>query len=304
MEYETEIGTLEVTREQYEFYLPKSSPSLPGCVILLHGFQGNLGFHRGTAAMLAKKGIACLILNMLPLFSFNPSALHRLREKNTQAIAQVVEWVRISGKVDQGRIILAGHSAGGAVALEAASMCPALLRGVLLLDAVPWQSTLTKSKAADFFYCPSTVEDISTYSGSKCLVVSFRAEPNSWNANGMILELLARNVSPKQTPRCDILICQAKHGDFISTDVEDLGRALPNKCSSRVIEGLNFGLFSNRAVRERIQKMTLALCAGVLREPGFDSFQVVCEAERESLQIRQVDETLPSKLGNMPSYLM
>jgi len=139
--YRVERGNLESTQARYELYLPSnaSSENKVGAVILLHGFQCKLDYHRGTAAMLARNNVACLILDMLSLMGLVKKTLHQLREKNVLATLGYVEWLSARPEIQPGKLVLAGYSAGGAVALETASAIAGKggVRGVLLLDAVP-----------------------------------------------------------------------------------------------------------------------------------------------------------------------
>ena len=126
------------SKARYEFYIPKTNKRV-GAVLLLHGFQCKLDYHRGTASMLARKGIACLLVDLLPLMSLLRKTLHVLRHNNVSAAVSYVEWLNSRKEIEPGHVILAGYSAGGAVALEAAArlLGKGSIRGLLLLDAVP-----------------------------------------------------------------------------------------------------------------------------------------------------------------------
>jgi dienelactone hydrolase len=138
MDYVVDSGKLPKTGARYELYLPKIEKKVPA-VLLLHGFQGKLDQHRGTAALLAKNGIACMIVDMLPLLSLFKKSLHTLRENNVQATVGYVDYLNSRTEIESGKIVLAGFSAGGAVACEtaAALVGSSKIRGLLLLDAVP-----------------------------------------------------------------------------------------------------------------------------------------------------------------------
>jgi pimeloyl-ACP methyl ester carboxylesterase len=77
------------------------------------------------------------------------------------------------GLVDPGRVALAGFSAGGAVAIEAAAR-GARVRAVVLLDAVPWRRTLAAARQMP-----------------EARLLSLRSEPSACNARGSVRELLA-----------------------------------------------------------------------------------------------------------------
>jgi dienelactone hydrolase len=135
-----ERGLMPNTKAKYEFYLPTITTMKFPCVILIHGFQGKIAQHRGTAILLAQANIACLVIQMLPLMSIYFSTLPTLRQNNVYATISYLDWLNERKEIDQNLIMLAGYSAGGAVALETAAMVtqkPGRIRGVLLLDAVP-----------------------------------------------------------------------------------------------------------------------------------------------------------------------
>jgi pimeloyl-ACP methyl ester carboxylesterase len=101
----------------------------------------------------------------------------------------------IAGLVDGGRIGLAGHSAGGAVSLEAAAALTESgrpLEALLLLDAVPWSRTARVASdllPLDF--------------------ASLRSEPSSCNAFASVVPLLPELRFPNE----DVRILGATHCD-------------------------------------------------------------------------------------------
>ena len=173
-------------RLEYTLFLPRPADGLPlppwPAVVLTHGFGRDKGFHQYNARYLASRGIVVLTPDMSTLLTGETGQL-----RNIANLVSHVEWLasraasegdRLQGLVDPSRIGLAGHSAGGAVSLEASirtqgSATP--VRAVCLLDAVPWERTL--QQADDF-------PDIA--------LASFRSEPSGCNANGNVRSLLTR----------------------------------------------------------------------------------------------------------------
>ena len=122
--------------------------------------------------------------------------------RNIENLADHVRWLRtrataegdpLFGLLDPGRIGLLGHSAGGAISLEAAielDEAGESVDALMLLDGVPWARTV--DRAADL---------------PELAFASVRSEPTACNADGEILEVLTR--LPFTTD--DILVVGASH---------------------------------------------------------------------------------------------
>lgn len=187
----------------YTLFLPRRTAGLPGppwpSLVLIHGFGRDRTYHRNTGAYLARRGIAVLTPDMESLFAGEPA-----QHKNIALVAGCVNWLAqrsadpkdaLAGKLDPRRIALAGHSAGGAIALEGAAKCqesstPAA--ALCLLDAVPWPRTLA---------CAAELRPIA--------FCSLRSDPGACNAGGTALALLGHLPFPCQ----DIHILGASHCD-------------------------------------------------------------------------------------------
>ena len=170
----------------YDLFIPRLAAGLPGppfpAVILTHGFARDRTFHRNNAFYMAQRGIVVLTPDMVSLLGGAAS-----QSANIALLSDHVRWLTersnaagdpLAGILDARRIGLAGHSAGGAVSVEAAVKTQegsASVAAVCLLDAVPWERTL--ERAADLSPMP---------------LVSIRSEPGSWNLNGRVLDLLNR----------------------------------------------------------------------------------------------------------------
>jgi len=199
-------------------------------VLLLHGFQGRKEWHVGTAERLARAGVVCMCLDLLPLASRLLERRLELRALNVVHITAA--WTRLSGlaQVDDERMCLAGHSAGGALALETACALleqnhASLPRAVLLLDAVPWLSTLRRVDTQAHRFAslsPSGLEAGLPSRHDVVLVASIRGAPGAWNAHGLVLEVIARGLRASADAGnaadggFDILVRRAGHGDFLS----------------------------------------------------------------------------------------
>lgn len=135
------------------------------------------------------------------------------QERNIRQVEEHILWLLSDASpvnVNKERIMLAGHSAGFPVVLEATvalhsrGVFPACL---LALDGVPWPRTLVVGANLDL---------------TKTKLVSIRCEPGSWNKNG---ELHTGLILPKLVPKCgtitpaasilDIKIPGSGHGDPI-----------------------------------------------------------------------------------------
>ena len=98
------------------------------------------------------------------------------------------------------RLAIVGHSAGAAVAFEAArgmqeaGTPPAL---VILLDAAPW---------------PATCELAARFDLKQTAVLSLRAEPSVWNKHAAVAEL-TRRIAPQPSRLLDLTVTASRHGD-------------------------------------------------------------------------------------------
>ena len=122
-------------RVSVEWHLPPASAAPPrGLVTLQHGFMRQCHHLRGTAAAIARAGLATLCLNT-SVAGGNPALAHRLAD------ALAGGQVRLpDGRELPARIVVAGFSAGAhfAVVLGArlVDVAPARVAGAVLLDPV------------------------------------------------------------------------------------------------------------------------------------------------------------------------
>jgi len=149
-------------------------------VVLLHGFARSHAVHVDNARDLARRGFVVLVPDMVSLLGGT-----KAQERNIRGALDHLGWLvrrsaaagdPLAGRVDGRRLGLAGHSAGGAVAFEAAALSAGgacTVTAVCLLDAVPWERTLG---VAERF--------------PRVSLASFRSEPGDWNAQGRIRSLL------------------------------------------------------------------------------------------------------------------
>ncbi len=183
----------------YDLYVPRAAASLPAppwpAVVLAHGFARGRERHANTARFLAERGVVVLAADLFSLLGGE-----RAREANVAGTRGHVEWLRtrgatpgdpLFGLVDPERMALAGFSAGGAVAFEAAAT-GARVRALVLLDAVPWKRTIAAARQM-----PAT------------RLLSLRSEPSGCNAQGSVRELLAS--LPFESD--DVRIAGASHCD-------------------------------------------------------------------------------------------
>lgn len=203
-----------------DLYVPDAVGGEPAAAVagfvLLHGFGGKRAHLAALAARLAAAGCAVLLPDMSSLFS-GPREAAQLR--NVRAFADHAEWLvaqRGTGGgalVDPARLVLGGHSAGGAVSFEACAELAA--RGgetraaaCVLLDGVPWPRTMRE--AAGAFPLQRTV------------IVSLRAEPSAWNKRAEVLKALAATAAGAAGCNLDeriidVLIRGSRHADPIAS---------------------------------------------------------------------------------------
>ncbi len=119
-------------------------------------------------------------------------------------IAQAVDWAgwlaQQPASLNGGGIALVGHSAGGAVAFEAAialAAAGAVPRAVCLLDSVPWPRTLAAAH---------------TFPAASVPLFAMRCPDSAWNAHGAMRAAL--NAAP-HPGACVALLPRSRHGDAI-----------------------------------------------------------------------------------------
>lgn len=164
----------------YALYVPRAASGRPAppwpAVVLAHGFGRSGKAHAATSRDLAERGIVVLVPELVSLLGGDSA-----RQANVAGLRDDVAWLRarsarpgdeLSGLVDPARIALAGFSAGGALAFEAAA--GTAVRAVVLLDAVPWKRTLEAAPGL-----PAT------------RLLSLRSEPSACNSRGSVRRLLA-----------------------------------------------------------------------------------------------------------------
>ena len=201
-----EHGTRRTTagdQVAYSLFMPQPGESLAAppypAVVISHGFARSKRFHANTACALAERGIVVLTPDLISLLGGEEAQL-----RNIEDLVDHVRWLRarataegdpLFGLLDPGRIGLVGHSAGGAISLEAAielAEAGESVDALMLLDGVPWARTV--DRAADL---------------PELAFASVRSEPSACNAEGAIGGVLSR--LPFATE--DILVVGGSHCD-------------------------------------------------------------------------------------------
>ena len=211
---------------------PGSPAALPApFFLLLHGFMGARAHLAGHAAALCSQGAVVLNASLSSLVSPSPAAAQA--RNIAQAVAHVRWALALAGPplVDAQRVFLCGHSAGGAVALEAAVALRAAgvaVRGLCLLDGVPWPRT--EQAALALFEQPQPLG-----------VLSLRSEPGAWNLKGRVQGVLAaawaRRSASASHGCVDALLRQSGHADAINPPQRGLLASLlglqgPPRCAA------------------------------------------------------------------------
>ncbi len=201
-----EHGTRRTTagdQVAYSLFIPQPSESSAAppypAVVISHGFARNKRFHADTACALAERGIVVLTPDLISLLGGENAQL-----RNIENLVGHVRWLRtraareddpLFGLLDPERIGLVGHSAGGAISLEAAielAQAGEDIAALMLLDGVPWARTV--DRAADL---------------PELAFASVRSEPTACNGEGAIHDVLARLPFPTE----DILVVGGSHCD-------------------------------------------------------------------------------------------
>ncbi|MCK6458388.1 MAG: alpha/beta fold hydrolase [Planctomycetes bacterium] len=193
---EVEEGRRETA---YTLIYPEGVRGPRPAVVMLHGFSRSRRRLENHARALAERGFLVLVPDGLSLL------LPGGRQRNVEDILTALDWLvrrsategdALFGAVDATRLGLAGHSAGGALAVMAAAAARDQgrpVRALLLLDAVPWPETLDAAKRL----------------GPPLAVASLRSEPSASNARGAV----ARLVEAFPFPITDAKVKGASHID-------------------------------------------------------------------------------------------
>mmetsp|Transcript_9061 Transcript_9061/g.10402 ORF Transcript_9061/g.10402 Transcript_9061/m.10402 type:complete len:346 (+) Transcript_9061:3-1040(+) len=237
-------------------------------LIVLHGYGGNYKGYVEYAELLASFGFIVFVPNMSSMNGLLKSTRHAKRQKNIEAINEHLKWLigrsetatdSLFGKIDTSKVALAGHSAGGAVAFEAAcivqndtSSPQVQVKAIVFLDGVPWLSTIKRAQrgelkrlALESFSGKGVIEPDKTY------VFNLRCGKSSLNAQGIVLELMATLAEQQEDARkafLDVLVERAYHGDFIDE----------SKAKSVVANLLPFKIFSTKENRVFIKALSAA----------------------------------------------
>lgn len=170
---------VEETRDA-SLFLPRDAASPRPAVVLLHGFSRSRHRLENHGRALAERGFIALVPDGPSLLLPNG------RRRNVEAVLGHLDaLVRRSatagdplhGRVDPGRLGIAGHSAGRAIAVMAAAAAQERgrpVRAIVLLDAVPWDETIEAAR---------TLRHV--------VVASLRSEPSPSNARGSVGRLVA-----------------------------------------------------------------------------------------------------------------
>ena len=249
----------------------------------------------------------CLLQVLIPQLTLSAvlkKSRHALRQANIQGIVDFANWLiqrsedrddRLYSRVKADGIAVVGHSAGGAVAFEAAcimqrtGMRP---RALLLLDGVPWVSTINRARASELSYVAS--KDL-VLDGSVCNVCSLRAKRAPVNANGLFFPTMAES----SKSFVDIEFPAAKHADFAdgawkSCFFRLIGMATTEQMYGKPI----FCCYAsfNYTLVDDIMRVCYAFLANVLELKG--------EVQISGLQVDDVAKLYASVLENPQSFTL
>ena len=233
------------SRVDYVLYVPQANPELPQppwpAVVLTHGFERDFSRHVLNAIYLAERGVIVLTPDMTSLSGTSASQL-----QNVSLTADHLLWLLhrssdpkdlLFGLVDSKRLGLIGHSAGGAVSVEAAVDLQSKgvsIAALCLLDTVPWPRTIAAAKNL-----------------KPLALMSARSEPSRCNANGAVIGLLAQvpfeiyNLKIRSATHCDpesptdiacMLLCGGGSARASATYTEVIYQFLRQALSLQVVE--------------------------------------------------------------------
>jgi hypothetical protein len=166
-----------------------------------------------------------------------------------------------------------------------------------------WRSTLDKGATANAFTVPNFHDVNGSHPSDICVIASLRGSANSWNANGLVQEQLARGMG-KSSVSCDVKFITAKHGDFMcSSNTDPVDSALGHGGIIGWLMGY-VGLASSAQNRQGIQEAAVAFCKSVLSiEPTAYGEKIQNLILANSVVVGQIDASFPSMREKMPSFM-
>lgn len=186
------------SRLAYEIYTLSGAARLSG-LLLLHGFGANRESLAGHARRLAAAGVAAVLTPDMSSLMAGGTAV--AQQRNIEQAADFAAWFARQPALAGGPgVVLAGHSAGGAVLFEAAAALAAAgtpPRALCLLDGVPWSRTAAAAP---------------TWPAREVPLLALRGANSSWNASGAMQSVLAALPPPGA---CVAFLPRSRHGDAL-----------------------------------------------------------------------------------------
>jgi len=189
----------------FDLYGP---PTASCCVIFLHGFACGRWALKEHAIAIAARGAMALAVDNSSLTQggtfrekFVDKSVRSAQVRNAKQVVEHAQW--LDGLCGNPRpLAIIGHSAGGAIALEAAIALQEVGRppvAVGLLDPVLWKHTARM---------------VSRFDLSATSLLSIRGEPSAWNDHHALLDEALESIPLGATGRfTNLKINGSRHGD-------------------------------------------------------------------------------------------
>lgn len=297
---------------------------IPG-VLLTHGFARDQRQHRGLAEMIASKGCVVLTWDMARLVAF--ASPRSRQELNIGLCGELTRWLQSSCPdsanswlqtlvVDPHRVVLAGFSAGGSVAIEASLD----LRASFAHESITSTSTCAESDAIhSSLRSPGSEEKpadalfprpLSTFPPTSALllldavpwpgtlaratalylaiegglrVCSLRGDAGMWNAFGSITQLLAHigrargEVGQGRAVAGSVQSVQLKGGQHCDFECPDAATVSAPAGWVLRLAGARSTAGGEHSVRALAQRLAVAFVCDSVGAPGMKPFAAIAE---------------------------
>jgi dienelactone hydrolase len=193
------VSDLRGSQLPYDLYVPEGTQGPLLGVVMLHGFSSNRTSLCGHARRVAASGMAAVLTP--DGSSLMKGGMAVAQERNIAQAVDFAAWLAEQPSVKGGPgIVLVGHSAGGAIAFEAAmamAAAGAAPRAVFLFDPVPWPRTLALAPK---------------FPSAQVPLFAVRCPDSAWNAKGSMRGLV--QAIPQDEPgACVAYMPRSRHGD-------------------------------------------------------------------------------------------
>jgi dienelactone hydrolase len=262
------VSELRGSKLPYDLYVPEGAQAPLLGVVMLHGFSSNRTSLCGHARRVAASGRAAVLTPDGSSLMKGGTAV--AQERNIAQTVDFAAWLAEQPSVKGGPgLVLVGHSAGGAIAFEAAiamAAAGAAPRAVFLFDPVPWARTTALAPR---------------FPSAQVPLFAVRCPESAWNAKGSMRSLV-QAIPQDQPGACVAHLPRSRHGDPVDP--------MPKKglCMMRMFNLL--GEPGSRVLMAELLDAFVASCCGSGSVGDGDTIRSAFEARLDAMSSGSQEE--------------